>query len=157
MTRGKRQKLPKEWHAHHPFRWHTHNSGYVTKQTANAFLKAENKNGKRRLTISLDLLKGRPHAQHIATHSGTNGVLKSFCLVLFCSGLFFNLPGLLVVHYGFRFCVFNGLCACVSRAVLLLLLPVCFLKTRDKEGVEFGGWEGSGRREGRENWDQDIL
>lgn len=45
-------------------------------------------------------------------------------------------------------CVFNGLCMCVSRAVLLLLLPVCFLKTRDEEGMEFGGWEGSGRTEG---------
>lgn len=48
-------------------------------------------------------------------------------------------------------------CVRVSHAVLLLLLPVCFLKTRDEEGVEFSGWEGSERTEGRGNWNQNIL
>jgi hypothetical protein len=44
-----------------------------------------------------------------------NGILEIFCLIMLCLGLLasflsLNLTGLLLIHYGFWFCVMAFLC-----------------------------------------------
>lgn len=68
-------------------------------------------------------------------------------------GLFFFLPGLLLIYYVFRFCVFMGflcvlVCVSVSVCFFRIFFPVFFYfqlpvfsNKRERKGVDLEGWE----------------
>lgn len=80
----------------------------------------------------------------------TNAMI--FLEILFLSpkawGFFFNLTGILLIYYGFRFCIFKGfvLCVCVYMCMyflyffcFVLFFFACFSKERDRRyGVRWG-------------------
>lgn len=91
-----------------------------------------------------------------------------FCFV--CA--FLNLIRLLLVYYCFQFCVFMDVCVsvcaharlCISctffflnSGLFVFYLLTCLLK-KEKEGIEWNGWEGGRTRKGwRRETDQNIL